>query len=155
MLLVLIDLFLTNSQHISDSGIIHLNISDHEAIFLTRKKKKEKFIMKYINARSYINYNQVDFQHRLTELDWTEFYNLDTVDELWDDFLSRVTTIADTLCPIRKIKIKDKPEQDPWVSHEILEMIQDKIGLQKLAHVSKSNDDILRAKAARIRLRQP
>ena len=28
-----------------------MNISDHETIFLSRKKKKERFVTKYIDAR--------------------------------------------------------------------------------------------------------
>ena len=56
-----IDLILTNSQYISNSGVLHMNISDHETIFLTRKKKKEKFVTTFIDARSYVNYQKEEF----------------------------------------------------------------------------------------------
>ena len=143
-----IDLILTNSEHISVSGVLNMNVSDHETIFLTRKKKKEKFVTKFIDARSYVQYNKDQFQDRLLQLDWTDFYSLDSVNDLWDCFLTHVTHVADTLCPVKKVRIKDKPEQDAWISHEILEMIQDKIRLQKTTLASKIWDDIDRAKVA-------
>ena len=39
-----------------------MNISDHETNFLTRKKKKEKIIITFIDARSYVQYNKDEFQ---------------------------------------------------------------------------------------------
>ena len=144
-----IDLILTNSLHILNSGVLHMNISDHDVIFVNRKKKKERFVTTFIDARSYVHYDKQDFQNQLLQQDWAEYYTLDTVDEIWDCFLTHVSNVADTLCPTKKIKIKDKPEQDPWITHEILEMIQDKIRFQKLALVSKDIVDIGRAKAAR------
>ena len=74
-----------------------MNISDHEAIFVTRKKKKERFVTRFIDARSYINYNKVEFQQQLMDLDWTDFYELDTVDKLWDYFLLSITKVTDVL----------------------------------------------------------
>ena len=136
-----IDLILTNSQHISNSGVIPMNISDHEAIFLSRKKQKDKFITKFIDARSYVDYDKEDFQIQLLQLDWTDFYSLGTVTDLWECLLSHITTVADRMCPLRKIRIKDKPEQYPWISHEILEMIQDKIRLQTRALASKDKTE--------------
>ena len=55
-----IELILTNTEHISNSGVLHLKISDHEAVFLNRKKNQERFVTTIINTRSYVNYDNTD-----------------------------------------------------------------------------------------------
>ena len=69
----LIDHLYTNSTTISNSGTFSLNISDHELIFITRKKckiRKEKATFK---GRSYRNYDKAQFQAKLRDNDWMNF----------------------------------------------------------------------------------
>ena len=143
----LIDLMYTNAQHIMDKGIIHLNISDHEAIFLSRKKQKEKFEIKTIDASSYVNYNKLHFQQTLSNLDWNALYTLDDVDQAWDLIETNIKNTISISCPIRKIRIKEKDE--PWITNELLEMIHDKINFRKIALASKQPADHERAKLPR------
>ena len=51
------------------------------------------------------------------------------------------------MCPLKRMKIKDKG--DPWVTREIIELIQDKDRLRIRAKRSESQADWNEAKAAR------
>ena len=54
----IIDLIFTNSSNIMNCGTLDLNLGDHEAIFVTRKKSKDKFNIVESVGRSYLNYNK-------------------------------------------------------------------------------------------------
>ena len=49
-------------------------------------------------------------------------------------------------CSLRKIKVKDV--QEPWITHEIIEIIHDKARLQTNAYKSKKQFDLNRSKVA-------
>ena len=42
VIVIVIDLIFTNSDCISDAGIMDLNFSDHQGILVTRKKQKRE-----------------------------------------------------------------------------------------------------------------
>ena len=60
-----IDLIYTNSDYVIASGIVSVNLSDHNMIYLTRKKSKEKSEIKTFYGRSYTNYNKIIFHDGL------------------------------------------------------------------------------------------
>ena len=93
--------------------------------------EKEKFITKFLDARSYINYDKNTFAQYLRNQDWLDFFNSNDVNQSWNIMLQNISTQVDKLCPVKKIKIKDKETQDPWITHEIIEMIHDKMRLHK------------------------
>ena len=51
-----IDLIFTNSNIIANSGVIELNISDHDLVYVTQKKQKVKHDKVKFCGRSYVNY---------------------------------------------------------------------------------------------------
>ena len=57
----LIDLVFSNSSCINEHGTLDLNVSDHEAIFIIRKKSKDKFNIIDGYGRSYLNYEKEFF----------------------------------------------------------------------------------------------
>ena len=80
-----IDLLFTNSEHISNFGTLDLNLSDHEAIFMTRKKKKEHFNIKSTTGRSYLNYNKELFQTQIINSNWDAFQDTLDVNVYWEN----------------------------------------------------------------------
>ena len=64
-----IDLLFTNSDFISNSETLNMNISDHLGILTTRKKIAIKAEKINFQGRSYKNYRKEDFQRLLGELD--------------------------------------------------------------------------------------
>ena len=58
-----------------------------------------------------------------------------------------IRNTIDKMCPLKEITIKDRG--DPWLSHELIEMIRDKDLLRKAAKRSRDEEDWRLAKLAR------
>ena len=63
----IIDLVYTNSQDISRAGVLELNISDHDLIFISKKKATIRRKQISFTGRSYRNYNKDQFQRSIDE----------------------------------------------------------------------------------------
>ena len=87
-----IDLIFTNSNKISDSGTKHLNISDHELIFVTRKMLPK---VKQRTGLSYRNYSKETIQGDLQNMDWTNLYASNNPDEAWNTMIKNITQTLD------------------------------------------------------------
>ena len=114
-----IDLIFSNCKYIIHSGVADVNISDHQAIFMTRKhtskiKKNAEF-----TGRSYI-----DFDENLFCYDMIEIYEIDDVNISWNHFMSNISRTIDIMYPQRTFNIRNL--KDPWITNEILENIHDK-----------------------------
>ena len=107
----LIDHLYTKSTTISHSGTFSLNISDHELIFIIRKKHKILKEKATFKGRSYRNYDKVQFQMKLRDNDWEEFYGLIDENEAWDYMLDIVEESIEFFCPTKEIKIKKLKEK--------------------------------------------
>ena len=57
-----IDLMFSYLTHILHCEVISCTISDHEAIYVVKKKMRSKYQTEYIHARSYQNYVREDYQ---------------------------------------------------------------------------------------------
>ena len=60
-----LDQIFTNSNYISNSGILDVNLSDHLAVYCSRKKMKSASLKINFEGRSYRNYIKEDFQDNL------------------------------------------------------------------------------------------
>ena len=120
----LIDHVYTNSKIILESGNITLNISDHDLIYIIRKKEKSHHSKLSFKGRSYRNYDREVFQENLEGLNWDEFYNSSTPDQAWNILRTNIQNEIEIMCPIKDIKISK--QKDPWITEEILELINDK-----------------------------
>ena len=142
-----IDLILTNCNDIANTGVLPLNISDHDLVFATRKKANIKREQIDFTGRSYKNYNKIEFQNYITHQNWEEFWLLDNPNHCWDFLVNLIEIHINTSCPLRRRRVRNSNE--PWLSNEILEAIFDKDQAWKTAKVSKDLDDILLAKRLR------
>ena len=145
-----IDLIFTNSDFVKKTATLDLNISDHLAVFLTRKKvqvKKEKISFQ---GRSYRNYDRQVFQERLVERDWAEFWNLRDPNKLWDIMESNILEEIHISCPIKSFKVSSFRE--PWVTNEAIEAIKDKDRILNRAKRTGREEDWLEARRVRNRV---
>ena len=102
-----IDLIFTNSDFVAYSGTMDLNLSDHLAVLVTRKKlyaKREKIEFR---GRSYRNYNRADFQNRLANEDWAPFFESESPNEQWDIMFNIIVNTIDQMCPIRSHRVEE------------------------------------------------
>ena len=139
----LIDLIFTDVEFIHRSGVVDTDISDHQPIFLVKKKERISKDFKYITGRSYSRYDKEIFQEDILHHGlWDMYWNMNTNDLelLWSYMLHIITEIADIHCPIRKMKISnDNPH---WMSKEIIESIHNKDMLYKIAKQTGVEEDL-------------
>ena len=88
-----IDLIFTNSDHVYESGTLNLNYSDHQAIFVTKKKNKMKTDKISFTGRSYRNYNAEEFQNTLKKEIWDELYGLDDPNIAWEFLIKKLSNV--------------------------------------------------------------
>ena len=143
----LIDHIYTNSKTITESGNITLNISDHDLVYIVRKKARPANVKLAFKGRSYRNYDQELFQENLANLDWENLYECNDVDQAWNILLENIRQEIELLCPLKDIKIKK--QKDPWITNEILEFIHDKNNILQSAKLSNLPEDWDNARTAR------
>ena len=106
----LINHVLTNSPHkITQSGVIELNLSDHEWIYFTRKTTKFKSNKhNELNIRSSKNYTAENFVEHLKKIDFPNYKTYSCVNIAHLDFITKLIDIdvIDSLCPSKKIKLR-------------------------------------------------
>ena len=142
-----IDLTFTNSDNILDCGVMDINISDHDLIFVINKKLHSKHMRVQFEGRSYKNYDKDIFVDELTNYDWTDLWESDDPKYFWDFILTAIEEHIDSMCPMKEGKVRQKGEL--WITNEILELINDKDMAWKQAKKSNNPDDLIIAKALR------
>ena len=80
----IIDLYFTNAEHIVASGSHPLNISDHDAIFLVRKKQMPPKVRTSFRGRIYKNYDSDHFENEIRNKDWSQVMTADNCDLAWE-----------------------------------------------------------------------
>ena len=140
-----IDLIFTNCDYINNTGTLDWNYSDHQAIFVTKKKPKTKKNKMKFYGRSYKNYNTEDFQECLRKLDWSNLFNIENPNEAWEFFVSKIIENLDQICPLKEFSVNEYKEK--WMNRDLMELIIDKdIALKK---AKKSKNDIIYARKIR------
>ena len=120
----LLDLILTNSKYISLSSALDHFLSDHQPIFVVKKKMRDNRPSVDFKGRSYRSYDRRKFRDGLLVQNWEEFYKIQDPNSAWDYILSQIQHILDDMCPIKTFKIKNyRPE---WITPELIEQIKDR-----------------------------
>ena len=119
----LIDLCLTNSpDKISKSGVINIGISDHSAVYLTRKIAHLRFNMhKSVEVRQLKNFNEAEFLRDLRIFDWNRVTTHNNPNEMWDFWKHLLASVIDKNAPFRTKRVKNK--RSPWITNELLREI--------------------------------
>ena len=138
----IIDLILvSDSQKISQSGVVDCNISDHHLIYCTRKVT-HKFIGKHntVKMRSLKNYNKEAFQQYLVGVDWLPVLNCDSVFDAWNNFKSIFISALDIFAPVKDIRIKQRSEK--WIDSDILQCIRDRDKAFQMYKRNKTDENL-------------
>ena len=134
----LLDIILTNAKYINESGTLDSFISDHQPIYVVKKKGRDSRPTVEFRGRSYRHYNSKDYKKQLQQCDWSSFYKIDSPDEVWDYILKQIVPILVKMCPIRDFKIKNyRPE---WVTGELIEQIKDRDYFYRVAKETGDED---------------
>ena len=90
-----IDQIVTHSNIILSKGVADVNLSDHQLVYVQRKKGKMPTKKVNFQGRSYRNYNSIMFEDSLAEMDWEKFFGKNEPNELWDIMLENINNVAD------------------------------------------------------------
>lgn len=117
----LLDLILTrlDDTKTSDSGAIHLGISDRSLAYICRKIKVPKEDPKSIEMGQFKKFNSFEFQNDLREV-FGNFGQYTDVNLAWHSWKEIFAQIADCHAPVQSRKVKN--EYRPWLTSEIKTM---------------------------------
>ena len=122
----MIDLIFTNMSSITESGVLLYNISDHQPIYIIKKKLNVPRKYEYIECRTYKHYSVEALQECIgRDIRWAHFWKENvSVDEMWKIMYEIFLNAVNILCPWVKRKVQiDKPE---WLTGEIQNAISEK-----------------------------
>ena len=135
----LLDLILTNSIYVKEAGTLDHFISDHQPVFIVKKKSRDTRPTVEFEGRSYRHFDKNILKRELLNHNWGDFYQIDNPDEAWKYILDRFVPVIDDMCPIRVFKIKNyRPD---WMTTELIEQIKDRDYFYSKAKASKDEDD--------------
>ena len=143
----ILDLYFTNSPHISDSGVTSTNISDHAQIFARKKKAPHKRISITFTGRSYNNYNPLKFKANLITKDWNDILGSEDVNKAWGDYLRVIESDLSEMCPLKEISTHN--EKADWITLDHLEQIKLKDDMMWKARLSRDKEDWIKAQKSR------
>jgi len=145
----LIDHILTNSkEHISQSGVIETNFSDHFSIFMTRKITRSKYNKhKTIKIRSFKNYDKDTYLKKLNEINLPDLNMSSDLDEIYNSFINQLSEIIDDVAPLREIRVKNNTPD--WFDGEIMDEIKNRNKLYQKFRVSRKEEDNMNYRTSR------
>lgn len=136
----IIDLILvTDNDKISQSGVLNIGLSDHMPIYCTRKiKKQTSKEHNCVKLRSLKNYSKESYESLLSNVSWSSISDITEVDDAWLQFKSKFLNVLDKIAPMKQLRVKQGT--DPWLSGEILHLIQDRNYCLKMFNKTKQAD---------------
>ena len=114
-------------------------ISDHQPIFIRRKKQREAKSFTKITGRSMKNYNIHHFQSVILDDSRWEFFwdDKNDVGLLWDIMKDIIMDSANLCCPIKNIRLRDSTPA--WFTKEVIEQINTKKEI--MARILRTNNE--------------
>ena len=145
----LLDLIFTTTEHVSECGTMDCAISDHQLVYMTRKKPREKNETIITQGRSYINFSKVQYQQNIKDdVCWHEFWkDGKSVNDLWQLMYNCILSAANVQCPEKNIKLRNV--RPGWMTIDTVEALNDKYRLYRLAKSTRLEQDWINYKNAR------
>ena len=135
----LIDLILSNANHISESGTLDTFISDHQPIFIIKKQQRISYDSTEFEGRSYKNLDLDLILDNLCSADWQNLFQSNNPEFAWEQLYQKLGKELDKSCPIRKTRIKNYVPE--WISPDLREIMKDRDHYYKKAKCSGEEDD--------------
>ena len=143
----ILDLYFTNCKHVHAYGVTNCNQSDHDQIYLRKKRAPQEVKKTTFKGRIYKNYDAISYKEKLTAKDWTSTLSQDDPNKAWIELFECLTHFLDEQCPVKDIKIRQVKED--WITTDHLEQITLKNDL--MAASRKTNDKEVWIEAQRCR----
>ena len=136
----LLDIAFTNMKHIRSAGTLDSFLSDHQPIYILKKKESNGGKTDQLfEGRSYRHYDRQTFFNNIKEANWDSFYEASDPTLAWEIMQNNIILEADKMCPIKQFKIKNtKPCR---VTNELIECMRDRDYLYSKAKRTNNEDD--------------
>ena len=134
-----IDLIFTNMDYIAMSGTFELFVSDHQPVFLVKKKTKIKHLTVKFSGRTYRNYNNNTMQVIDRIIDRNKLLTENDPSICWNYLLDDITRLANDITPRKDYKIRQ--ERPSWLTNDLLNIQNDRDYFYKKAKRTKKPED--------------
>lgn len=115
---MLLDVILvSHPERFASSGTLHTGINDHDLIYIVRKQKLPKAIVRSIEYRSMKNFGEPVFVSALRDTPWDTAYVFDDVNDMYYHWESLLKQAIDDHAPIKCKKLKSN--HPPWINQTI------------------------------------
>ena len=109
----LIDLCIANSsQMVSNFGVVHLGISDHSLVFMTRKANYDRKGSRTIEMRRFKNFQKDKFLNDLEQMPWRNVSSHSDTNDMWQEWKNLIVSCMDKHAPLKSQRIRNK--RSPW-----------------------------------------
>ena len=135
-----IDHFYTNAPNkISAVQVSFEGASDHRLIHTVRFSTKIKSQVRYVEKRSYKNFDENKFREDFNKTSWWTLYNCTDVNQAVEIFTTNLTSLLDKHAPVRRFQTRKK--YSPWLSTETKQLLKERNQAQMWAASTKNPDD--------------
>ena len=94
-------------ERVTQCGVIDISLSDHQLIYCTRKISRiKRGSHKQIQFRSFKHYTVDLFEQELSKLYFPNYQNYNEIDEAYNDFIQKITSVIDKVVPIKERWVK-------------------------------------------------
>ena len=135
----LLDLIMTNAKHVNCSGTLNSFISDHQPIFVIKKKQRTTPDTMNFTGRSYKNLDLDTLIDNLYKSDWAGLYLHHDPELAWDFLYQKLTMELDKSCPIRKSRVRNYIPD--WINPRLREMMKNRDYFYSKAKQTNNDDD--------------
>ena len=108
-------------------------------IYAVRYSQSVKARPRYLRKRSYNNFKPEDFKAAINQLSWFDNYSCEDVNTAVKLLTSKLTSVLDTMAPMRTIQVRKKYAS--WLSPITLDLMKERDRLQKIASENNNKDD--------------
>ena len=146
-------IFTTTLENHVDSGVIPLGLSDHFAIYTTLSFKQHYRLNSHRvkRSRNYKNFNKKLYLDDLNNSSvFKQIFLCDDINIAWQTWKNEFLRICNKHAPVRFCKIKSV--NNPWITADILKLINHRDFLLKKALTSKLEADFRQYQNARNRV---
>ena len=135
-----LDHFYTNTPNkISPVQACVEGASDHKLINAVRFSSQLKCNARYVQKRSYKNFDKHQFLEEFRHLSWWDVYCCSEVDRANELFTDKLTCILDKYAPVKKFQ--SRKNYVAWLSKETKYLMKKRDEAQKLAVATQSLED--------------
>ena len=135
-----LDHFYTNSPNkISPVQVSFEGGSDHRVIHAVCFSACIKTQVKYVQKRSYKNFDCLSFLDEFRKISWWDLYSSEDVDEAVEIFTTKFCSVLDKFAPIKKFQCRNR--YAPWLSCETKDLMKKRNQVQLWASTTQKMQD--------------